>query len=112
MVKIMTQQEFMLSRQKAIERMFETANNKIGVKDEIKTPNFVKTKIDNKQSNNKNENNNDNFIKNLFQNDLKIPFLDKIKTDGDIGIILGLILLLMNDNCDKYLLIALLYIMI
>lgn len=41
-----------------------------------------------------------------------IPFLDKILTDGDATLIIGLLLLLMSENADKKLLFALVYILL
>ena len=43
---------------------------------------------------------------------LNIPFLDKLKTDKDMGLILGLILILLCENSDKLLLLALAYILL
>ena len=43
---------------------------------------------------------------------LDIPILSRLKTDGDLTLILGLLLLLMNEKADKRLLFALLYILL
>lgn len=43
---------------------------------------------------------------------LDIPLLNRLKTDGDLTLILGLLLLLMNEKADKRLLFALLYILL
>lgn len=43
---------------------------------------------------------------------LGIPFLDKILTDGDSTLIIGLLLLLMSEKSDKILLFALVYILL
>ena len=43
---------------------------------------------------------------------LDIPFLNKLKSDGDLTLILGLLLLLLNEKADKRLLFALLYILL
>ena len=43
---------------------------------------------------------------------LNIPFLDSLSADGDIALILGLLLILMSENTDKTLLFALVYILI
>lgn len=40
-----------------------------------------------------------------------LPFFKSLKTDGDITLILGLILLLASENSDRSLLLALLYIL-
>ena len=43
---------------------------------------------------------------------LDIPILNRLKTDGDLTLILGLLLLLLNEKADKRLLFALLYILL
>ncbi len=48
---------------------------------------------------------------NLFGS-LDIPILNRIKADGDLTLILGLLLLLMNEKADKRLMFALLYILL
>lgn len=45
------------------------------------------------------------------QNGFGIPFLDSIIKDSDSTLIIGLLLLLMSENCDKMLLFALIYIL-
>lgn len=47
-----------------------------------------------------------------FLKGLNIPFLDSLSTDGDIALILGLLLILMSEKTDKMLLFALVYILI
>ena len=47
-----------------------------------------------------------------FFEGLNIPFLDKLKNDGDITLILGILLLLLNEKADKKLLFALIYILL
>ncbi len=49
---------------------------------------------------------------NNFLGSLDIPILNRIKADGDLTLILGLLLLLMNEKADKRLLFALLYILL
>lgn len=48
---------------------------------------------------------------NLFSG-IDIPILSRLKTDGDLTLILGLLLLLLNEKADKRLLFALLYILL
>lgn len=43
---------------------------------------------------------------------LDIPILNRVKADGDLTLILGLLLLLMNEKADKRLMFALLYILL
>ena len=47
----------------------------------------------------------------LFGN-IEIPILNRLKADGDLTLILGLLLLLLNEKADKRLLFALLYILL
>ncbi|MBO5210809.1 MAG: hypothetical protein J6B80_02640 [Clostridia bacterium] len=43
---------------------------------------------------------------------LDIPILNRLKADGDLTLVLGLLLLLLNEKADKRLLFALLYILL
>lgn len=43
---------------------------------------------------------------------LGLPFLDNLKSDGDMTLILGLLLLLLSEKADKRLLFALVYILL
>ena len=43
---------------------------------------------------------------------LNIPFLEKLKSDGDSALILGILLLLLSEKADKKLLFALIYILL
>ncbi len=47
-----------------------------------------------------------------FLSGLNIPFLSSLKSDGDLTLVLGLLLLLLNEKADKRLLFALLYILL
>lgn len=49
---------------------------------------------------------------NTFFKGLNIPFLDSLSTDGDMALILGLLLILISEKTDKTLLFALIYILI
>lgn len=49
---------------------------------------------------------------NSLLDSLNIPFLDTIKKDGDVTLILGLLLLLFSEKADKRLLFALIYILL
>ena len=75
-------------------------------------------------NNNKNNNSNNNAKRASHGNNapmqpcnnnsflgLDIPFLDKIQSEPDITLILGLLLLLWSEKADKKLLLALLYIL-
>ncbi len=43
---------------------------------------------------------------------LGLPFLDNLKSDGDMTLILGILLLLLSEKADKRLLFALVYILL
>lgn len=43
---------------------------------------------------------------------LSLPFLDNLKKDGDLTLILGILLLLLSEKADKRLLFALIYILL
>lgn len=47
-----------------------------------------------------------------FLGELGLPFLDNLKTDGDLTLILGVLLLLLSEKADKRLLFALIYILL
>lgn len=45
------------------------------------------------------------------QRGFKIPLISDLLKDGDTALIIGLLLLLLNENCDKSLIFALIYIL-
>ena len=47
-----------------------------------------------------------------FFKGLDLPFLDRLKTEGDLSLVLGLLLILLSEKADKKLLFALLYILL
>ncbi len=49
---------------------------------------------------------------NSFLGGLSLPFLDNLKKDGDLTLILGVLLLLLSEKADKRLLFALIYILL
>ena len=49
---------------------------------------------------------------NSFFGGLSIPFLDNLQKDGDMTLILGILLLLLSEKADKRLLFALIYILL
>ena len=49
---------------------------------------------------------------NSFFDGLSLPFLDNLKKDGDLTLILGILLLLLSEKADKRLLFALIYILL
>lgn len=49
---------------------------------------------------------------NLLPQGLNFPFLDNLKADSDLALILGILLLLLSEKADKRLLFALIYILL
>lgn len=99
----MTEQDFIIERQKAVERMKKMAdsgNAAIRRGQGIATENKKEHLTEPKKPFDINEN--------LFN----IPILNKLKNDKDAGIILGLILLLFCESEDRILLAALVYILL
>lgn len=45
------------------------------------------------------------------KNGFNMPIISEILKDGDTTLIIGLLLLLLNENCDKTLIFALIYIL-
>lgn len=50
--------------------------------------------------------------RNSLFSDMKIPFLTEMQKDGDLTLILGILLLLLSEKADKRLLFALIYILL
>ena len=90
----MTNNDFSLRQQKAIEELFKMNQKSQNTKPQNESPSQSKPP----QSD--------------FLSNLNIPFLNDLKTDGDLTLILGLLLLLLNEKADKKLLFALLYILL
>ncbi|MCQ2451485.1 MAG: hypothetical protein MJ080_05885 [Clostridia bacterium] len=107
----MNDQEFIIAKQKAIERMkeFNGRSSKYSNTFIPPIPDFVSL---NGKSNEKTANKSEKSGFNLNFEGLNIPFLEMAKNDKDVGLILGLILLLVCENSDKLTLIALLYILL
>ncbi|MCQ2454615.1 MAG: hypothetical protein MJ090_00490 [Clostridia bacterium] len=89
----MTEQEFIIRQQNAVERMKKMAENS-NAKNEKKPKNIGA------------------FDFPISLEGLNIPFLEKLKSDKDTALILGLVLILFCEKSDKLLLIALLYILL
>ena len=90
----MTQNDFSLRQQKAIEEMMKMNQKSQTPKPQPEKPPQKPTPQPD------------------FLSSLNIPFLNDLKTDGDLTLILGLLLLLLNEKADKRLLFALLYILL
>lgn len=104
----MTEQEFIIEQQKAVERMKKMAGHSNIKKDNTpQAPPNAKTDKTGKP---------DEKIQNCklpFEiSNLNIPFLSSLKNDKDAGLILGLILILFCENSDRLLLLALIYILL
>ena len=46
-----------------------------------------------------------------FLSGMNLPFLNNLKNDGDTGLVLGLLLILISEKSDRLLMLALLYIL-
>lgn len=104
----MSKEEFMRQSEAAVRRMREL-NNRANIKSSPHkmppTPPFVSSTAPEEQKVKERPKNNN------LNSGLSLPFLDIFKNDSDMPIILGLLLLLMSEKCDKRLLFALLYIL-
>ncbi len=106
---------FLVEQQQAIERMREMSKRGMGgqVHSMPPAPSFVKVGgVHNYARDTVSEKNEKKVTKNnasLF--DFNIPFLDKIQSESDITIIIGILLLLWGEKSDKLLLLALLYLL-
>ncbi|MBO4467768.1 MAG: hypothetical protein J5766_00570 [Clostridia bacterium] len=111
----MNDADFMKAKQKAIERMmaFGGSSPQNGERPSAAPP-FIRFKGDDCDIRQKRPEHlppeNSPFPFDLGR--LDIPFLDRLKTDKDIGLVLGLLLLLLCENTDKLTLIALVYILL
>ena len=118
----MTQKEnFMYEQQKAVERMMEM--NRRSKPDGSShnmppAPPFVKL---NENTQKRPQENSDKIQEKFndtrnkesqFQTGFNLPILDSLKIDRDTTLILGLLLILWSEKSDRYLLLALLYILL
>ena len=118
----MTQKEnFMYEQQKAVERMMEM--NRRSKPDGNShnmppAPSFVKLNENASQFKDSNAPKNPptTFLseakKESQQSGFNLPILDTLKIDRDTTLILGLLLILWSEKSDRYLLLALLYILL
>lgn len=109
---------FLVQQQQAIKRMQEM-NKKATLNSTHKmppAPPFVKTafnqnnpaqKATKEEPVEKQADTLDNIV-----NSLNIPFLNTLKTDSDLSLILGIILILLSEKSDRLLLLALVYILL
>lgn len=93
---MLTESDFLKQQQSAVERMREMKSRSAFASPNPKPQNPPPQKPKNNNS----------------LNSLNIPFLDKLSSDGDMALILGLLLILMSEKTDKTLLFALVYILI
>lgn len=108
----MSKEEFMRQSEAAVRRMRELngrANIKSSPHKMPPTPTFVSSNLPKEQKTM--QTSKETPKNNNINNGFSLPFLDMLKTDSDMPIILGLLLLLMSEKCDKRLLFALLYIL-
>ena len=99
--------DFFLERQRAVERMRETANRSRYTPPQRSAPPPATQKPQRESPPQDKRDSLDNIITGL-----DIPFLNRIKTDSDTALILGLVLLLTSEKADRLLLLALIYILL
>lgn len=99
--------DFFLEQQRAVERMRETANRSRYSPPPASAPHTPAPKVQNEKPTHGNRDPIDNFLKAV-----DIPFLNRIRSDSDTALILGLVLLLSAEKSDRLLLIALIYILL
>lgn len=99
--------EFFLERQRAVERMRETANRSRYTPPPVSAPPPPAQKPPRENPPQGKRDSLDTILTGL-----DIPFLNRIKTDSDTALILGLVLLLTAEKSDRLLLIALIYILL
>ncbi len=97
----MSQNNFSAQQQDAIRRMKEM-NSRSAYKQETPQPEPLKQQPKTTPVQNSNS---------IFSS-LNLPFLDNLKKDGDLTLILGILLLLLSEKADKRLLFALIYILL
>ncbi|MBQ9965175.1 MAG: hypothetical protein IJP22_00425 [Clostridia bacterium] len=106
----MSKEEFMRQSEAAVRRMREI-NSRANIKSTPHKmppkPQFVSTPPPKEEREQEKKVTNEGMKNNGFS----LPFLEMFKRDSDMPIILGLLLLLMSEKCDKRLLFALLYIL-
>lgn len=112
---------FMAERQRAVERMKEMSGRAIKQDENQKTmppvPSFVnvnnRTASENRGNGEiqKNKEPKNNILDGIL-GDVNLPFTQKLLSDPDMSLILGLLLILASEGSDKLMLSALLYILI
>ncbi len=96
----MNEKEFNKARQNAITEMHQMNSRSTNKQPPIKEPS-PPPKRETQQKND-----------NSLLGGLNIPFLDNLKSDGDLTLIIGILLLLLSEKADKRLLFALIYILL
>ena len=99
--------DFFLERQRAVERMRETAN-----RSRYTPPQRSATPPPAQKPPRENPPQGRGDSLDSIITGLNIPFLNRIKTDSDTALILGLVLLLTAEKTDRLLLLALIYILL
>ena len=114
-------ENFIMEQQKAVQRMMEMnrrSQRKDGQHNMPPAPSFVKLPENNfsfKEQTPLSEESKRDIPRSAPEtpkNGLSLPFLDGFKIDRDTTLILGLLLILWSEKSDRYLLFALLYILL
>lgn len=106
----MNDTDFLRQKQDAIKRMMSYKGNSFSDQNGVHAPDFVKLFNDGDKKQSEKEGFNFSLPFNLENGGF--PFLERLKNDKDLGLILGLLLLLVCENADKLTLIALVYILL
>lgn len=106
----MNDAEFLKQKQDAVKRMMSFKGGHPAEANGIPAPDFLKFSEEKRAG--EKEKTTPNFSLPLGLDFGGFPFLERLKTDKDLGLILGLILLLICENTDKLTLIALVYILL
>ena len=91
----MNERDFNKARQDAINQMHQMSNRSTNLKPPPE-----------KENSNQKSTNTSAF------SGFNIPFLENLKTDSDLTLIIGILLLLLSEKADKRLLFALIYILL
>lgn len=113
----MTENEnFMLRQQQAVEKMMEMNRRSIEGNSYNMPPSPHFVKLPKKEAQNTQQNTkvpkDEKKTEGSNMLGVSLPFLEKFKTDRDATLIIGLLLILYSEKSDRFLLLALLYILL
>lgn len=106
----MDSKEFLHQQRVAVERMREM-NARATDKQNQNQRNNYRQPINNNRTKSETQNENKGSTVNQKSSGLNLPFPNKLTSDSDTTLIIGLLLILMSEKSDKTLLFALMYIL-